>query len=284
MNSGAVRSTIDNFSAGKYRELRLALPPLVEQRRIADFLDHQVTLLDHAIQLRQQQIDLLKERHEAFREEALLGAKAPMASVASLLATGISDGPHETPAWTDEGVPFLSVDSVVDDELRFDGKRFISQADHERYAVKAVPQFGDVLVTKAASIGKVAEVRVNFDFNVWSPLAILRPDLGRTSTSYLAHALRLRCVQTDLRLTSNTNTQANLSMSALGRARVPCPSLSTQGDLVSRVNESVASQVRLKGLLGQSMALLRERKQSLITAAVSGEFDVRVASGRGVLA
>lgn len=53
---------------------------------------------------------------------------------------------------------------------------------------------------------------------------------------------------------------------------------------MSRVNESVASQVRLKGLLGQSMALLRERKQSLITAAVSGEFDVRVASGRGVLA
>ena len=42
VNAGAVRSTIDNFSASRYRDLNLTLPPLDEQRRIADFLDAQV--------------------------------------------------------------------------------------------------------------------------------------------------------------------------------------------------------------------------------------------------
>ncbi len=32
---GAVRSTIDNFSAGKYRQMRLWIPPLDEQRRLS---------------------------------------------------------------------------------------------------------------------------------------------------------------------------------------------------------------------------------------------------------
>lgn len=259
------------------REIEVPLPTLMEQRRIADFLDDQVGLLDQAIALRQQQMILLRERHESYREERMLHSGAILTPVSALLATRISDGPHETPKWTDDGVPFLSVDSVVDDQLNFDGCRFISPDDHVRYSLKAQPQYGDVLVTKAASIGKVAEVRVHFAFNVWSPLAILRPADEVVSTSYLANALRLRRVQSELRLTSNTNTQANLSMSALGRVRVPYVSLPKQAAIAGAVETHLEEMRTSESLLRRSLALLIERKQSLITSAVTGQFDVTTA-------
>ena len=55
---GAVRSTIDNFSAGKYQQLELAIPPTDEQSKIADFLDAETAHIDRLIELRQRQIRL----------------------------------------------------------------------------------------------------------------------------------------------------------------------------------------------------------------------------------
>lgn len=40
-----------------------------------------------------------------------------------LLQQPISDGPHETPDLVDEGVPFISVDAIVDNRIDFDRRR-----------------------------------------------------------------------------------------------------------------------------------------------------------------
>ncbi len=73
INIGAVRSTIDNFSAGKYRDLHVLLPPLEEQRRITDFLDDQVALLDRAVALRQTQVELSKEQQASYLQLVVTG-------------------------------------------------------------------------------------------------------------------------------------------------------------------------------------------------------------------
>ena len=43
-----------------------------------------------------------------------------------LLKTPVTDGPHETPEFLDEGIPFLSVDSIQNGEIIFENTRFIS--------------------------------------------------------------------------------------------------------------------------------------------------------------
>ena len=42
-----------------------------------------------------------------------------------LLKEKVSDGPHETPTFIDEGVPFLSVDGIQDGELTFEKCRYV---------------------------------------------------------------------------------------------------------------------------------------------------------------
>ncbi len=57
-------------------EYRLELPPLVEQRRIADFLDTEVALLERVVNLRKQQRTVVLTRTSAWLEELLVVGQA----------------------------------------------------------------------------------------------------------------------------------------------------------------------------------------------------------------
>jgi type I restriction enzyme S subunit len=64
--------------------------------------------------------------------------------------------------------------------------------------------------------------------------------------------------------------------------RVPLPPLADQRDAVASIARFAADARKVKVEITGSITLLREYKRSLISAAVSGEFDVSAASGRGV--
>ena len=84
-----------------------------------------------------------------------------------VLAQPVTDGPHTTPIFVDSGIPFLSVDAIQDGRLSFDGCRFISEADHIEFSKKAAPRRDDILMGKAASVGKIARVQGAFEFSIW---------------------------------------------------------------------------------------------------------------------
>lgn len=268
-----------DISWDDFRHIVIPFPPLDVQRRIADFLDDQVTRIDRALQLRERELELLEAWIDSVRSDLINGCQTEQIPLAACLATRIADGPHETPAFVEEGVPFLSVDNIVDDRICFNGERFISRSEHARFSRKACPRLGDVLVTKAASVGKVALVDSSMEFNVWSPIAILRPN-SLVSSQYLASVLREHSVQSRMLTTSNNSTQNNLSMKAMGRIRLPVPSRDDQELVVRQLNVHEAHRRRSGDLLRESTVLLLERKRSLITAAVTGEFDVSTASSR----
>lgn len=51
-----------------------------------------------------------------------------------IVATPITDGPHETPEFLDEGVLFISAEAVSKGEINFSKARFIAHDEHRRYS------------------------------------------------------------------------------------------------------------------------------------------------------
>lgn len=190
-----------------------------------------------------------------------------------LLKEKITDGPHETPEFLDEGFPFLSVDGIQDGELTFDKCRFVSQEQHIEFRKKAAPRVGDILFGKAASTGKIARVKSDREFTIWSPLALLRPDLDKVIPGYLEYALKSPMGQAQVDTLKTTSTQSNISMEAIPRIRIPVPSLPLQKNIseflnseTGRINDLIAAKVRL-------LALLAEKRRALITRAVTRGLD-----------
>jgi type I restriction enzyme, S subunit len=71
-------------------------------------------------------------------------------ALSRVLAAPVTDGPHTTPEFLDDGVPFLSVDGIQDGKLYFEGCRYVSFEDHKEFSKKAAPKYNDLLMGKAA--------------------------------------------------------------------------------------------------------------------------------------
>ncbi len=136
--------------------------------------------------------------------------------VLDLLVQPVTDGPHETPELVEDGVPFISVDAIVDNKIDFNRKRGnITEAYNRECCKKYKPQLLDVFLVKSGStVGKVAIVDTTDNFNIWSPLAALRCG-DKTYPYFLYFLLQTRDMQAQIADKASNGTQPNLSMREL---------------------------------------------------------------------
>ena len=133
-----------------------------------------------------------------------------------MLAQPITDGPHETPNLVKRGIPFISVEAVMNNRLDFTRKRgFISSEYNDQCNKKYKPQLHDVYLVKSGStVGKVAIVETNMVFNIWSPLAAMRVN-EFNNAYFLYYLLQTDNLQDQIKKKSKGGTQPNLSMRIL---------------------------------------------------------------------
>lgn len=111
----------------------------------------------------------------------------------------------------------------------------------------------------------------------------LRPETDRLDGDYLAlmtSTLHGRCYFESTG--SKTTNLASTNSSKIMSFPIPLPSVATQRALATEAQTMIDSSQSAKRLLAHQLGLLAERRQALITAAVTGQFDVPTASGGNV--
>ncbi|RZE99503.1 hypothetical protein C0L86_11845 [Streptomyces sp. SCA2-2] len=110
----------------------------------------------------------------------------------------------------------------------------------------------------------------------------IRVDRSRMIPEYLAVLLAASHGRRYFRFTAAQVGIATTSSSKVLDFPVPVLSLSEQRVIVKRWGKARNEKDRTANLLTRQLGLLTERRQALITAAVTGQFDVSTASGRNV--
>ena len=210
-----IRERSTDFRFDMFGNQRVPLPPPAEQAAIVRFLDWANGRLERAIRAKRKVIVLLNEQKQAIIHRAVTRGLDPsvplkpsgipwlgdipqhweVRALKRVVATKITDGPHETPELIDDGVDFMSAESMVNGRLVFERRRgFISRELHEQYCVKCRPQRHDVFMCKSgATTGKVAIVETDREFSVWSPLALLRANMKVMLPHFLFGVFRKSC-------------------------------------------------------------------------------------------
>lgn len=183
----------------------------------------------------------------------------------------ITDGPHETPEILSDGVPFISAEAVKNDKLDFNKKRgYISEEDNARFSRKYSPQKGDIYMVKSgATTGNVAKVETDEVFNIWSPLAVMRPNKNRISTDFLFYAIKSDYFNTSVQLKWNMGTQQNIGMGILSNIRVVVPPTDEQTAIAHYLDTKLGE---IDGLIDKQQTLLEklaEQRTAVITHAVT---------------
>jgi len=278
-----------------FRKTPVLVPPIQEQVKIATYLDKETSQIDTLISKKEQLIEKLLERRQALITQVVtkgLDPNVPMkdSGVESLgmipaswsvtplgrvLSSAVVDGPHTTPKFVDEGLPFLSVDAIVDGQLLELHTRLVSPSDFHLFRRKACPQRGDILMGKAASIGKIARVKTDWEFAIWSPLALLKIDKDRADAGFVEFSLKSEPTQFQINSLASANTQQNLSMSKIPALRIALPAKDEQIQAAAYLESRVGDIDTLVEKTRKAIELLKERRQALITQVVTGKIDVR---------
>lgn len=187
------------------------------------------------------------------------------------LAIPITDGPHETPEILTEGVPFISAEAVKNDKLDFHKKRgYISEEDDLKFSKKYKPKYGDVYMVKSgATTGNVARVETYERFNIWSPLAVMRPNQKYITTDYLFYTLKSEYFNNFVRTKWNMGTQQNIGMGILANISTIIPPLEEQKAITRYLDKKLA---QIDTLITKQQALLEklaEQRIALISNAVT---------------
>lgn len=182
------------------------------------------------------------------------------------------------------GWPFLRVTNTVrlgidvdrSDLAKVDAPR---SAERERTRTKV----GDVLVSITANLGAVAVVPPDLaGANVSQHVALLRADSNVCDSRWLAWTIQTPMFRSALTTSGYGGTKVGLGLGEVGSLRVPTIQLERQGELAAAAAAANDRRQELSVAIMAQIRLLQERKRALITAAVTGEFDVTTASGRGV--
>ncbi|WP_231500073.1 restriction endonuclease subunit S [Saccharothrix sp. NRRL B-16314] len=286
------------LSRERMRATPMPVAALDEQRRITEFLDAQVSHIDQIAIAHSNVRKLLTQRRISAISELISGSSTSSRKPSEIawldsiptnwesvkLAFVAKIGSGHTPSrsrpewWTKCDIPWITTGEVAQvrndrKETIFHTRENISTIGLANSAAELCPTGTVVLCRTAASAGfsavMGASMATSQDFATW----ICGPKL---EPYYLLWCLR--AMRTDLlqRLATGS-THKTIYFPDLQSLRIPLPPLSEQREIVANIRDENDRIDRLMDAVGRQLALLAERKQALITAAVTGQLDVKTA-------
>lgn len=302
LHANVIQSTVQNFSASRYRELWLPAPPLSEQVAIAAFLDSETAKIDALIEEQRRLIALLKEKRQAVISHAVtkgLDPHAPMkdsgiewlgevpahwevkpVKALAALAGRIGFRGYTTADLVaeGEGAITLSPSNIVGGEISYEKCTYISWAKFEESPEIIVEPKDVVLVKTGSTFG-----RVGFFGAEAVPAATINPQLlllkrVKCEPEFLFHALNAPHVQALIRVSNTGGTIPTMTQEFVGNLDIPVPPEDEQRSVLQALGDRTAGFRNLIADAESALVLLSERRAALISAAVTGKIDVRGAA------
>lgn len=275
----------------------IAYPCYEEQQVISDFLDKECARIDSIAADLEKQIALLQQYKKSLITETVtkgLDKFVPMKDSGNpiigsinywyatkklkyIVATPITDGPHETPVLVDDGIPFLSAESVKNGILDFEYKRgYISESDHKFFCKKIKPQKNDVFIVKSgATTGNVGIVTVDQEFSIWSPLALIRCDDKTVLQKFIYYCVSSNYFKHEIEQAWSYGTQQNIGMGVVENLTVVIPPVDEQKKIVHYLDDVLASMDKMIIDKTKQLEIIQQHKKSLIYEYVTGKKRVK---------
>lgn len=266
---------LQHITKGKLESIEIPLPPLSEQKRIAD-------ILDKADAIRRKRQEALKFRNhfltstflDMFGDPATNPKNLPLRELSEFYVTpkdGTKCGPFggalKKEEYTSTGVPVWNMDNISDDGSLVPNIRlWISQEKYEDLSSYSVKD-GDVIISRAGTVGKMCVVRAGpKDSIISTNLIRLRLNSSLIPEFFVSLMVLFKGRAGRLK-TGPDGAFTHMSTGVLDKITIPYPTVSAQGDYVSIMERMDRSTHRLTTAVTEADRLFN----SLAQRAFKGE-------------
>lgn len=295
----ASSNTQDNLNAGKVRNLPVVCPPIPEQVYVAAFLDSEAAKVDALVAEQERLIDLLKEKRQAVISHAVtkgLNPDAPMKEsgidwmgpvpeqwvVAGLTkyVDSVVDYRGRTPTKVDDGICLVTARNIRHGRIDYAISEECMAADeYDVFMRRGRPELGDVLFTTEAPLGQVANVD-RTDIALAQRIIKFRGQAGVLNNFFLKYWMMGAFCQADMDRLATGSTALGIKGSKVVQLRLCLPPYEEQTAIVFYLDRELDRLDALTAEARRAIGLLQERRAALISAAVTGQIDVRPAAAR----
>jgi type I restriction enzyme S subunit len=150
-------------------------------------------------------------------------------SVLEKITSSIFDGTHQTPTYTEKGIPFFSVENIVSGNKN----KFISEDDYKIATAKNKPEKGDILITRIGNIGFSVIIDWDYEFSIYVTLACIKQS-PIFNSHYLHSYFQSDSYQKEILSKSLLNAAPRkINMNELRETKVLLPNLQEQQRIAS---------------------------------------------------
>ena len=189
--------------------------------------------------------------------------------------------------FTDNGVPFLRAQNLVDGTISVEADPLYISEDTNKVLKRSKIQPDDVLISIAGTIGRASIVPSNArEMNCNQAVAIVRPS-EKVNRRFLLHWLSSRDAISQVSKGKVTGVISNLSLGQIGQLKVPLPPLDEQKRIAAILDHADA----LRRLRQRSVSVLKDMKTAVFNQMFPTSADtvplgdiIKVGSGNGLTA
>ena len=183
----------------------------------------------------------------------------------------IVDGTHHTPTYIENGVPFLSVKDIRDENIYFDNCKYISPSEHEVLCQRCKPEPGDILVTKSGTIGRCAVIETNRSFSLFVSVALLKPATQEVLPEYISIAFQAWLQTINVQNDVTGSAIKNFHIIDFRKLALPIPPIAEQKEIIQQVRNLLNAGNKSKHQIQLMQDALSELDRSILAKAFRGE-------------
>lgn len=282
-----------NLNTDTIGSIHVPLPPESERCAIATFLDRETAKIDGLVAEQQRLIELLKEKRQAVISHAVTKGLDPKAPMKPSGVEWLGDVPAHwevqrlgnllrefpcygvlVPDFEIDGVPMLRIQDMTASSIARHDLTTISRSLSQQYS-RTVVEVGDLVLSVVGTIGRSLVIDAELaGVNLSRAVArlqmrdLLLPQVCRWifCSDYFRQYVDLVCVGTAQRV---------LNMADLRAFKVAIPPQGEQSAIIAALNAKTCGIDVLLAEAESAITLLQERRSALISAAVTGQLDVR---------
>ena len=236
------------------KAITVAIPPLAEQTRIAEFLDRKTAQINQAIAQKERLIELLNEQRQVLIHRAVtrgLNPDAPMKDsgiewigeipahweVAPLTKYASRvDYRGKTPEKVESGVFLVTTKNIKEGKIDYEiSKEYVLDSQYKEIMSRGLPKIGDILFTMEAPLGMSAIVD-NPSVAIAQRIIKFRFKDSAFESSFVNYSIQSGYFQKHLQQEGTGSTAVGIKASKLHKLRLLKPNLNEQAKIVSFVN------------------------------------------------
>lgn len=284
-----------DLSFDDFKNIPFLVPPLAEQERIAAFLDAECAEIDAVLEKTRASIEEYKKLKQAVITQAVtkgIRSDRPMKDsgiewIGEIPAeweirkifraiNKVGDIDHYMPDSVDDGIPYLMTGDLQEKLSDVNLKRCkkVSFQDYEMLSSKIRVSKGDVIFARYATIGTVCFVDTEDNILVSYACLIIKPNSSLLYGEFLFYYLKSTAFLEEIKQYIKANTQANVGLDSVSKAKIALPSVHEQQKIVEYLRDKCKKIDALIAKKQQYLTEIENYKKSLIYEYVTGKKEV----------